>query len=229
MRIIVTFLCANSDVNYNYILVSKDVLQLSGKEVGLSCERVTVTVSRGIIYSWELNWYIKLPYKNCWRLTARSYHASIRQASGTSYLGVLLQCIVNTYLQYNSCSDYKLCYLGVFLWNYESKWHVRRLRRNFINVRYLAEVLCRMLPFSPRGNSEIVNQSHMVGACPPPRVNISTGKVYSQSLLSQAFVLRLFSVLQLYQLEDYSLFLFTLVFVPHILREDELATYPQGG
>ena len=32
MRIIVTFLCANSDVNYNYILVSKDVLQLSGKK-----------------------------------------------------------------------------------------------------------------------------------------------------------------------------------------------------
>ena len=24
--------------------------------------------------------------------------------------------------------------------------------------------------FSPRGNTEIVNQSHMVGACPPPRV-----------------------------------------------------------
>ena len=55
MRIIVTFLCANSDVNYNYILVSKDVLQLSGKEVGLSCERVTALVSRGITYSWELN------------------------------------------------------------------------------------------------------------------------------------------------------------------------------
>ena len=60
----------------------------------------------------------------------------------------------------------------------------------------------------------------MVGACPPPRVNISTGKVYSQSLLSQAFVLRLFSVLQLYQLEDYSLFLFYL---------GVCTTYPQGG
>ena len=36
-------------MNYNYILVSKDVLQLSGKEVELSCERVTVTVSRGRI------------------------------------------------------------------------------------------------------------------------------------------------------------------------------------
>ena len=69
----------------------------------------------------------------------------------------------------------------------------------------------------------------MVGACPPPRVNISTGKVYFPIIAFAGFVLRLFSVLQLYQLEDYSLFFFTLVFVPHILREDELATYPQGG
>ena len=44
-------LYANSDGNYNYILVSKDVLQLSGKEVELSCERVTVTVSRGRVIS----------------------------------------------------------------------------------------------------------------------------------------------------------------------------------
>ena len=34
---------------------------------------------------------------------------------------------------------------------YESKWHVRRVRRNFINVRYLAEVLCRMFPLFPLG------------------------------------------------------------------------------
>ena len=54
MRIIFTFLYANSDVNYNYILVSKDVLQLSGKEVEPFCECVTATVSRGrIIFTHE--------------------------------------------------------------------------------------------------------------------------------------------------------------------------------
>ena len=48
-------LYANSDVNYNYSLVSKDVLQLSGKEVELSCERNS-NCSRGrVIYSWEFN------------------------------------------------------------------------------------------------------------------------------------------------------------------------------
>ena len=55
MRIIFTFLYANSDVNYNYILVSKDVLQLSGKEVEPFCECVTTTVSRGRIISTHEN------------------------------------------------------------------------------------------------------------------------------------------------------------------------------
>ena len=85
--------------------------------------------------------------------------------------------------------------------------------------------------FSPRGNSDIVNQSHMVGACPPPRVNISTGKVYFPIIAFAGFVLRLFSVLQLYQLEDYSLLSlpWCLYHISsgrmsslHILREDEL-------
>ena len=76
---IFSFLYADSDVNYNCILVSKDVLQLSGKEVELSCERNINRVTRkNYLYSWELNWYIKLPYKNRWRLTAGSYHARTR-------------------------------------------------------------------------------------------------------------------------------------------------------
>ena len=90
MRIIVTFLYANSDVNYNYILVSKDVLQLSGKEVELSCERNSNCVTWKSYLLMGIQLYIKLPYKNCWRLTARSYHASKCEASGTSYLRVLL-------------------------------------------------------------------------------------------------------------------------------------------
>ena len=48
MRIIVTFLYTNSDVNYNYILVSKDVLQLSGKKSNCPVS-VTVTVHAEVL------------------------------------------------------------------------------------------------------------------------------------------------------------------------------------
>ena len=157
---------------------------------------------------------------------------------------------------------------------YESKWHVRRLRRNCINIRYLIAVLCRMFPSSLREGNEIVHQSHKVGACPPPRLKTflpGKWKVYSCSLLSQA-VFYTFKKGSL----SYSSTLFGTTIVPvhlqavgqnvvvttlssgrmssrtfycslhyhgaclqgvgqkrgrhhNILREDELATYPQGG
>ena len=103
---------------------------------------------------------------------------------------------------------------------YESKWHVRRLRRNFINVRYLAEVLCRMLPFSPQGNPDIVNQSHMVGACPPPRVNISTGKVYFPIIAFAGFCSSTFFGITI--VPTRGLFIVSLYL-------GVCTTYPQGG
>ena len=112
---------------------------------------------------------------------------------------------------------------------YESKWHVRRLRRNFINVRYLAEVLCRMLPFSPQGNPDIVNQSHMVGACPPPRVK----HFYRESL----FLLIAFAgfcsstFFGITIVPTRGLFIVLLLWYLYHISSGRmgLATYPQGG
>merc|ERR1711873_103823 len=106
------------------------------------------------------------------------------------------------------------------------------MSRNFINIRYLAEVLCRMFPFFPPSGGILKLLINLIrsGACPPPRVK----HFYRESLfLLIAFAgscSRLFSVLQLYQLEDYLLFSpLPWCLLPHILREDELDTYPQGG
>ena len=84
--------------------------------------------------------------------------------------------------------------------------------------------------FSPRGNTEIVNQSHMVGACPPPRVK----HFYRESLFPTHCFRRhlFFDFFRYYNCTSsrtIHCFSITLVLVPHILREDELATYPQGG
>ena len=121
---------------------------------------------------------------------------------------------------------------------YESKWHVRRLRRNCINIRYLIAVLCRMFPFSLREGNEIVHQSHKVGACPPPRLK----HFYRESLF--LFIAFAGSILHL-QERSSELFFDSFRYYNctgpspssgpkcgchhNILREDELATYPQGG
>ena len=93
---------------------------------------------------------------------------------------------------------------------YESKWHVRRLRRNWINICYLIAVLCRMFPFSLREGNEIVHQSHKMGACPPPclkhfyrekfiPVHCFRRQYFTPSRKVIWVILRLFSVLQLYR------------------------------
>ena len=118
---------------------------------------------------------------------------------------------------------------------YESKWHVRRLRRNCINIRYLIAVLCRMFPFSLREGNDIVHQSHKVGACPPPRLK----HFYRDSLF--LFIAFAGSILHL-QERSFELFFDSFRYYnctgpsprsgpkiwsspQHILREDELEDY----
>ena len=127
---------------------------------------------------------------------------------------------------------------------YESKWHVRRLRRNCINIRYLIAVLCRMFPFSLREGNEIVHQSHKVGACPPPRlkhfyrerlflVHCFCRQYFTPSRKVIWVILRLFSVLQLYRSISKEWAKNVVVTTissgrmssQHILREDELEDY----
>ena len=112
---------------------------------------------------------------------------------------------------------------------YESKWHVRRLRRNFINIRYLAEVLCRMFPFFPLGeNTEIVNQSHKVGGLPS-----TTCKTFLPGKFIPTHCIRrqlFFDSFRYYNCTSPSPTSGPKCGHHHnILREDELATYPQGG
>ena len=114
---------------------------------------------------------------------------------------------------------------------YESKWHVRRLRRNFINIRYLAEVLCRMFPFFPLGgNTEIVNQSHKVGGLPSTTCKtFLPGKFIPTHCFRRHLFFDFFRYYNCTSSRTIHCFSIPLVLVPHILREDELATYPQGG
>ena len=109
---------------------------------------------------------------------------------------------------------------------YESKWHVRRLRRNFINVRYLAEVLCRMFPFFPSGKYWI---SYGRGLPSTTCKTFLPGKFIPTHCFRRHLFFDFFRYYNCTSSRTIHCFSITLVLVPHILREDELATYPQGG
>ena len=105
---------------------------------------------------------------------------------------------------------------------YESKWHVRRLRRNFINIRYLAEVLRRMFPFFPLGeNTEIVNQSHKVGGLPSTTCKtFLPGKFIPTHCIRRQLFSTLFGITIVPARGLFIVLSITLVLV---------TTYPQGG
>ena len=111
---------------------------------------------------------------------------------------------------------------------YESKWHVRRLRRNFINVRYLAEVLCRMFPLFPLGEIlKLLINLIWLGLASTTCKTFLPGKFIPTHCFRR---LLFFDFFRYYNCTNSRTIhcSFTLVLVPHILREDG-ARYISSG